>query len=264
MVVLAVLAGTVWCWKSYRREEIEQPPGLLIPDEPIQIDFPPTRLTTTAGWSLDKLATFHIHARVLHVKYYGDDRSSLSPCDLLLGWGRMSDTEVLSKLNFGQGARMFFYDPVDSPSPISDHDVICHVANVHVIPADLEVASFMKSLRIGELVNLRGSLVSAEKNGVTWVSSLTRWDTGAHSSELLFTTDASTLRGKQALIAEESARGMDEARSSLQSWYEILNLRRRTLDPRDQKAVRAYNEEAALYMTLAHPNQKFTPPPATP
>ena len=120
----------------------------------------------------------------------------------------------------------------------------------------------MKSLKIGELVNLRGSLVSAAKDDITWHSSLSRTDSGANSSELLYTTQASTLRGKQGILAEEADRGMDEARSSLQSWYEILALRRRSLDPRDQKAVRAYNEEAARYMALAHPEKKVTPPPA--
>ena len=260
--MVALATGIIWCFKGRQPGEIAQRPGMLIKSEPIQLDFPPMHFTETAGWSLSRLASFHIHGRVLGVKRYRDDRSILSPVDVILGWGPMSDTAVLSKLSISQGSRMSYYE-FDGNPPISENEIVTHSANIHIIPADVEVARFFDKLRVGELVNLRGNLVTAANGAEVWRSSLVRNDMGPNAGELLYTTQAQVFSGNQDLAAEEISEGLAEARTSLESWYELLEVRRRSLDIRDQKAVHAFNQEAKRYMELAHP-EKRAPSPALP
>ena len=61
-----------------------------------------------------------------------------------------------------------------------------HSANMHMIPADAEIESQLKSIRPGNMVHLKGILVEATaKEGWRWKSSLTRADTGGGACELI-------------------------------------------------------------------------------
>ena len=251
-MAIALGVGVIWCFSDRRPGVIPRAPGVLAQHDPIQLDYPPCPLTKTAGWNLTRLATFHVHGRVLSLKRYHDERSSLSPVDVVVGWERMSDSGILDKLSISQASRMSYYEYEGSP-PIPESEIVSHSATLHIIPADVDIAAFVTTLRIGELVNLRGCLVSANRGAETWRSSLVRWDTGPNAGELLYTTYAVALSGKDELAAEETAQGMGEARSSLQTWYALLEARRRELNPNDAKAVRAFNEEARRYMEAAHP-----------
>ena len=57
---------------------------------------------------------------------------------------------------------------------------------MHMIPADAEIESRIKSIRPGNMVHLNGMLVEvASKEGWHWKSSLTRSDTGGGACELI-------------------------------------------------------------------------------
>jgi hypothetical protein len=59
-------------------------------------------------------------------------------------------------------------------------------ANMHMIPANGEIARQVKSIRAGNMVHLKGYLVEAtSKQGFRWKSSLTRADTGGGACELI-------------------------------------------------------------------------------
>jgi hypothetical protein len=60
--------------------------------------------------------------------------ADLSPVDLALGWGKMSDEAVLSKINITQSNR-FYYWHVDA-FPIPRREIEINSANMHMIPAD--------------------------------------------------------------------------------------------------------------------------------
>ncbi len=65
--------------------------------------------------------------------------------------------------------------------------IASHSANMHLIPANARVEATLRGLRSGNLVTLRGALVRAEgPNGFTWVSSLSRADTGDGACELVW------------------------------------------------------------------------------
>jgi hypothetical protein len=117
--------------------------------------------------------------------YSIDAGSDLSPTDLALGWGRMSDTAVIDQLDISQSVRFFTYRWRENP-PIPLKEIERSSANMHVIPADKQVARDLDKVRQGSLIRLQGKLVEARRSdGFHWRSSLTREDTGAGACELI-------------------------------------------------------------------------------
>ena len=168
--------------------------GQVAPREPVQVDLQdatPMHPATHAGYEILPLATYAIEARVLSVETYRWDRGAeLAPVDLALGWGPMSDGQVLRHFDIGQGFRLFTWTTRELPIP--REDIERHAANVHVIPADSRVERRVRGLRRGEVVLLEGKLVEARaKDGWTWRSSLTRADTGNGSCELFLVESVS-------------------------------------------------------------------------
>ncbi|MDE2235609.1 MAG: hypothetical protein KGL13_00785 [Gammaproteobacteria bacterium] len=164
--------------------------GVLAPDAPLQTDFttpqPPLHMKDA---SLEPLAKFALTARVLsRDDYHFDAGAYLSPTDLALGWGRMSDSAVLRHINIQQGVRFYTWNVKTFPIP--RREIETHSANMHMIPANSEVARELKQVRVGDLVTLDGLLVEADRpGGWRWRSSLTRDDTGPGACELVYVED---------------------------------------------------------------------------
>ncbi len=164
---------------------IDRPPGVLAANEPVQ------RLVQRSAfrfgdYELTPLADFDVEARVLSVERYRTDRSSkLSPIDFALGWGPMSDSAVLDHFRIRQGGRFFSIYPDEQA--IALNIALLSAANMHLIPASNALEDELKRVRPGNVVHLRGQLVSAlGPNNFTWRSSLTRADTGNGACELFF------------------------------------------------------------------------------
>jgi hypothetical protein len=168
--------------------EVRHGPGPVAPNRPGQepIDAPPFE---HRGARLFPRARFQIEARVLSAeRYYLDPMADLSPVDLALGWGPMSDEAVIDRIDISQAER-FAYAIWDGPLPISDTLFHLTFSNFHVIPADAGIERALKSLRRGEVVRLQGLLVDVERPGAArWKSSLARTDFGAGACEILFAT----------------------------------------------------------------------------
>ena len=137
-------------------------------------------------YAIKALAEFDIEARVLSKELYGSGREAdLSPVDLALGWGAMSDSEGLSALTISQRNRFYFYRWEDQP-PRPPAEIASHSANMHMIPANAQIEKILKEVRPGQIVRLRGKLVAVSAmDGWRWQSSLTREDTGAGACELV-------------------------------------------------------------------------------
>ena len=145
------------------------------------------------GYTLQPLQDFKIEARVLASETYRSGREAdLSPIDLALGWGSMSDSAVLDKIRISQSSR-FYYWHVDE-FPIPRQDIERSSANMHMIPADGVIERRLKAVRPGQTVRIDGWLVEAQANdGWRWRSSLTRDDTGAGACEVIFVRDLQVL-----------------------------------------------------------------------
>tara|TARA_R110001599_G_scaffold64023_3_gene178656 strand:- start:231805 stop:232407 length:603 start_codon:yes stop_codon:yes gene_type:complete len=172
-------------WRHWHSSPIALPPGVLVPDDPIQTET--RRVTYTQdGYVLEALADFEIEARVLGTETYRTGREAdLSPIDLALGWGAMSDSGVLAKLSISQSGRFYYYRWQNEP-PIPPREIVRHSANMHMIPINSDVEDQLNAVRVGQVVRITGQLVEVRaSDGWHWRSSLTREDSGAGACEVI-------------------------------------------------------------------------------
>lgn len=183
---LALLLGFVW----WRGRPVSHPAGILAPDDPVQTPPEPGPAWTHKNHQITSLARFEIRARVLAAEGYRFDRASeLSPLDLALGWGAMSDSRVLEALSIQQRDRWYFWSA--SRLPIPEAEITSHSANMHLIPANPALARRLLAAKPGQLVELTGHLVRVDgKDGWHWISSLSRTDTGDGSCEVVWVESA--------------------------------------------------------------------------
>ncbi len=141
---------------------------------------------THNGYYITPLEEFAVEARVLATKDYMFGREAdLSPVDLALGWGKMSDEAILKDIKISQSNR-FYHWRVDQ-FPIPRKEIETQSANMHMIPATTQIEKTLKSVRPGQVVKFTGYLIEAKsKDGWRWKSSLTREDTGAGACELVY------------------------------------------------------------------------------
>ena len=184
-VLLTVIALSLFYQCS--AEEIHYGPGVMAPSEPQQ-----RRLSNVApfewkDYQIKPLASFDIEARVLSkARYRMGRQAELSPIDLALGWGPMSDESVLKDIKISQSGRYYHWRAASLPIPA--RVISSHSANMHLIPANDEVDWTMKSeTRKGSIVRFSGYLVSiSAEDGWRWKSSLTRKDTGNRACEVVW------------------------------------------------------------------------------
>jgi hypothetical protein len=181
-----LLVGTYNAWQRWESRPVHPLDGAIAPDEPVQTDIESAAPLRHGRWLLTPRASYDITARILSREDYRFDRlADLIPEDLALGWGPMSDNQVLAALDISQGARFYSWRP-RGPLPIGREDVIVHSANTHLIPASARIRSELGRLRVGQVVHLNGSLVDATRDDGAWVrTSLTRTDTGAGACEVM-------------------------------------------------------------------------------
>ena len=164
------------------------PPPVLPGAPPLQSDVPgdlaPFRLQAA---TLTPLAGFSVEARVLaREDYHLGREADLSPTDLALGWGRMREDTVLARLDISQSGRWYQYRWRDTP-PLPPDEIVRSSANMHMIPANGDVAAALHRVRRDERVRIDGWLVEADaSDGWRWRSSLTREDSGGGTCELVY------------------------------------------------------------------------------
>ena len=185
-LLFLAMAGFV-AWLLYRPQPaIELGPGIRAPDSPRQALLDSPNHLQRDGYRITKLAEFALEAKVLAREDYRFDREAdLSPVDLALGWGRMSDEQVLTHIDISQGGRWYRWRTAKFLIP--RREIETHSANMHMIPADQAIAAELDRVRQGQLVTLRGFLVRVDADdGWRWQSSLSRDDTGANACELVY------------------------------------------------------------------------------
>ena len=187
-IVLILLAGMAY--RDWLLRDIEYPPGVLIAEVPEQVDVQGLVSVTPDDYELTSRAEFKIRARVLSRKDYNwGTEADLSPMDLALGWGVMSDQAVIDRIEISQGSR-WYHTRYKLPGPISDRDIIQNSGNMHMVPAQSWIKKKLKGVRVGDIVRLRGRLVDIDHpSGWHWRTSLRRDDTGGGSCEIVYLED---------------------------------------------------------------------------
>jgi len=181
----------------YPEKAVTYGPGAVAPDEPVQTNLVEKKTLELNGFELTTLAEFDITARVLSTQDYSYGRESdLSPLDLALGWGNMSDEVFLHNLSVSQGGRWMHWKTGELPIP--KREIINHTANMHMIPANDVIERELKDVFKGQVVHLTGFLVRARADdGWTWSSSMTRSDTGSRACEVFYVESISVVKGAE-------------------------------------------------------------------
>jgi hypothetical protein len=197
--LLIVLALVWWAWPAapdpYYSEQLASRIELRDAFRGIAIERVPrqTSLEDPAVVRVDDLevrlqATFDLAARVLGRRdYRRGDWARLSPMDLALGWGPMSDPEILSRIDIRQRGRFYFWQVDEFPIP--RHLIEQSSANMHIVPADPALLGVLEAIEEGDEIRLSGYLIDVDRDdGGYWRTSLRRDDTGDGACELFLVT----------------------------------------------------------------------------
>lgn len=181
-ICAALLVFGAYRWYSHR--ELAHAPGVLAADEPFQGELDDLTAIERDGFRLEPRANFRATVRVLRREDYSlGPLARLVPTDFAVGWGPMSDSQVLSGIEIGQSNRFYYWRT--ETWPIGRRDIERHSANWHLIPENDDVRNALKRARVGAIVEFRGRLVDIEGKAGGMRTSLTREDTGAGACEIL-------------------------------------------------------------------------------
>jgi hypothetical protein len=183
IATVALLAA----WQLVSSRPIHRDPGEVAGEEPLQLDLEEPWTGTRGDFQVIAQARFSAEVRVLaRERYRLGALADVSPLDVAVGWGPMSDSAVLADLDVWQSGRFYFWQYDDEP-PIPRKDIETHSANWHLVPADSDVWRKLRGLRVGDVVKLDGMLVNLESPDVgTRTTSLRRDDTGAGACEIIY------------------------------------------------------------------------------
>ncbi len=179
-------------WQLVSSRPVHRDPGEIAADDPLQSELEAPQTLTRGDFQVIAQARFSAEVRVLGSERYRlGELADVSPLDIAVGWGPMSDSTVLADLDIRQSGRFYFWQYEDSP-PIPTQAIESHSANWHLVPANDTVWRKLRGLRVGDVVKLDGLLVNLETPGAgTMATSLRRDDTGAGACEIIYVERAS-------------------------------------------------------------------------
>ena len=148
LIILLVIAVA---WMLYNNsDQVILGPGVMVSEEPYQEKIDSSFKVSMGDYTITAIAKFRIKAKVLSKENYSFGREAdISPTDLALGWGNMSDEVVLDQIEISQSGRFYRWH-VDS-FPIPRKEIVTHSANMHLIPFDKSVAYDIDRVRKGAL-----------------------------------------------------------------------------------------------------------------
>jgi len=163
--------------------------GPMAPDDPIQITAVSDPIMV-GNATLTPQATYDITAKILSITSYEmQENGDIIPYDIALGWGDMSNMTYVSKINVSQHGRWYYWS-FTGDIGLDPQYVSTHSANTHIIPANRNLLTQIRSLRRGHTIRMTGYLVDImrveESRIVKIETSLTRNDTGAGACEIMY------------------------------------------------------------------------------
>lgn len=186
--LLFLILIAVFVWQCRAADTVSLGPGVMVEQPPRQTPINDAADFEHQQYLITPLADIEMKAKVLSREDYMLDRESeLAPTDLALGWQQMSDESVLAQIDISQSGRWYRWHVKDFPIP--RRAIETQSANMHMVPANDQVAAILDSVRSGQIVSVQGQLIRAQaSDGWRWQSSLTREDTGANACELIYVT----------------------------------------------------------------------------
>jgi hypothetical protein len=192
-IIFLLLLVSIAVYFFYPERVITFPAGITAPGQPEQIRLNEEKKWTSGEYTIEALASYKIIARVLsRNNFYMGQESDLSPFDLALGWGPMSDQSIIDRINISQSNRWYRWQADVLPLPAAD--IIRNSANVHILPKDKIIKEKFDEVYKGTLIEMEGYLVKITADGGwKWISSLRRDDTGGGSCEILWVEEVTVI-----------------------------------------------------------------------
>ena len=193
LLIASALLIIVLVYFFYPETVISYPTGVMAAEPPQQTNLTSELKWTSEEYTLEALAEYKIKARVLSRNNFSFGKESdLSPFDLALGWGPMSDQSIIDKIDVSQSNRWYHWQA--DVFPIPKKDISLNSANVHIIPKDEAIKDKFDKVYRGSLIEMKGYLVKVTTSeGWRWISSLRRDDTGGGSCELFWVEEINVL-----------------------------------------------------------------------
>lgn len=185
-IISLLLLVIILVYFFYPEKVVSYPAGITAPDQPVQLNIEEQKEWDLNEFHFIALAEYQIKARVLSRNDFSiGTESEISPLDLALGWGLMSDQQIIDKLDISQRNRWYHWQA--DVLPIPSKEISLNSANVHIIPKDEIIEEKFDDVYKGSLIELKGYLVEVTRNdGWRWRSSVKRDDTGGGSCELFW------------------------------------------------------------------------------
>lgn len=187
---IAFMAFVFWKLLFDQQQVVVLEAGIKADSAPVQVNIEHKDYFQFEGFQISPLAEFKIKAKVLaREDYLLGKESQLSPTDLVLGWGDMSDETVLKDIEISQSGRWYHWNVERFPIP--RRKIETQSANMHMIPANDHIEKMIEAVKQGQIIELEGYLVRVDDvdAGWHWQSSLSRDDTGNGACEIVFVTD---------------------------------------------------------------------------
>jgi hypothetical protein len=184
LFVVAIIMLAVWQWLS--NAETTWRPGVMAPDEPLQTMLAGGDSFSDKGFRITPRAKFSARVRVLsRERYWLGTLAKLSPVDLAVGWGPMSDSAVLKSIDVSQSNRFFYWHT--NEFPIERAAIERSASNWHIVPANHRVEKILGRVHTGDVITISGSLIDVVgPDGGSMSTSLSRTDTGAGACEVIW------------------------------------------------------------------------------
>jgi len=200
MKKIIFIVAIFFAWKHfyYIEDAPELGPGAIASGVPYQTE-PSAKSFRKGDYTFSPRADFEIEARVLSAsRYYLDQEARVSPMDLALGWGPMSDEAVINEIDIWQESRWYKWE--SDNLPITKSEIIINSANMHIIPANNAIAEELKNIRNGDLVRVKGFLVNVKSStGWKWNTSMERTDEGQGACEIIYANELEILNPYERL-----------------------------------------------------------------
>lgn len=121
--------------------------------------------------SISVLQPFSGEFRILGSKVYNDDaQAKFSPIDYAVTRGLFTEPEIARQISINQYDR--FLNWKMAKPPIAPKLATELVSNMHIIPANPEIAKVIKQVKRGDLVRIQGELVQVNAKDLVWTSAL--------------------------------------------------------------------------------------------
>lgn len=166
--------------------------NVLLNSQPIQENLDiQTVFQYKNDFTISKKAKYQVEAVVLSKeKYYMGVSADLIPYDIVLGWDKMTDNNILKNISITQSGRWYMYKYEN----VSGELIKNNSANTHIISANEDIEKKIEMVKEGDKIVLEGYLVDVDysKNNDYWSlkSSMSRTDTGAGACEIFFVEKA--------------------------------------------------------------------------